>query len=518
VSSAWAPMLPLAMVGTDRQAAGLPAWPGEVGQLVAQAASTADNPAAGVLRAAAVLATCSLAGAQGSPWSGRLPDPASSEALPTISAGPELALLTWTLQDGPLRLQQLVCLALATAHVRLPPMLLPLALDQGRRSLGLRPLLGPVLGERGLWLAAQRADWHYAAGVSAEAADETRWNEGSLEQRRDFLSRERSTDPRRARERLAQSLDELSAKERADLVGVLGARLSLEDEPLLESLRTDRSREVRQSALDLLLRLPSSAHAVHAVARVETLLKQERGLLRKRWQIDAPSAPGSDWKADNVDAARPKNDSLGDRAWWLYQLVRQVPPGWWTLHTGLDASELLRWASGTNWAEALVRGWYDAVFAAPEPAWCEAFLNAWPTAVLRHEPAKVLALLPLAARERYWQRHLRSGDELLAALVPQLLAACPAGETLSASLSLTLAEIVIERAESRTLGDDYVVRAALPELCAMLHIDALAGLGQMARHPDETQSFAETLHAMSRVIAVRRAFTSLATSTTPGTP
>jgi hypothetical protein len=62
------------------------------------------------------------------------------------------------------------------------------------------------------------------------------------------------------------------------------------------------------------------------------------------------------------------------------------------------------------------------------------------------------------------------------------------------------------------------VRAALPELCAMLHIDALAGLGQMARHPDETQSFAETLHAMSRVIAVRRAFTSLATSTTPGTP
>jgi len=514
MSGSWAPLLPLAMVGTDRQASALPTWPDEIGQLVAQVAGNGDSAAAGVLRAAAVLATCGLAGAQGSAWTQPLPVGAPNDAAPALSDGSVLAPVSWALHEGPARLQYQVCIVLARARWRLPPMLLPQALELGRRSLALRPFLAPVIGERGRWLAAQRDDWGYATGVASDASEEARWNEGSFEQRREFLTRERATNPPAARERLAQCLDELPAKERADLLGVLADSLGPGDEPLLDSLRADRSREVRQAACALLLRLPQAAHPRRATARTEALLKQERVLLRKRWLIDAPAAVGSDWKADNIDPARPKHESLGERAWWLYQLVRQVPLGWWTQHTGMTPADLLRWADDTDWTEALLRGWRDVLLAAPEAAWCESLLESWP-AKLRDDPATVLALLPTTARERHWQRQLREGSAAIHVIVPQMLAACRAGETLSPSLSATLVDIIVQRAESRVLSDDYALRGALPELCATLHMDQLDRLMRLPHHADETASFAETLQAVTHVIGVRQALHQLSMSRTP---
>lgn len=514
MSGAWAPLLPTAMIGTDRQTTPLPAWPGEVGQLVAQAADAGHHASTGVLRAAAVLAVCGLAGAQGSAWHEPLPAAAVDDMLPALPDGPLLGLVSWALLDGPPRLQHQLCISLARAQRRLPPALLPQAMELGRRSLALRALLAPVIGERGLWLAAQRDDWRYAAGVSAEAVDEARWNEGSFEQRREFLQRERASQPQAARERLARSLEELPAKERADLVGALSEGLSANDEALLDSLRTDRSREVRQAAGALLLRLPQAAHPQRAVARIEPLLKQERVLLRKRWLIDAPVAAGGDWKADNVDAVRPKTESLGERAWWLYQLVRQVPLGWWAQHTGMSPAELLAWAGQTDWAEALLRGWRDVLFAAPENTWCEALLDKWPKTMLRDDPSAVLALLPVAMRERYWQQHLRDSHVALPVVVHQILAACPPGVTLSASLSAALADIVLQRAAGRSLSDDHSLRAFLPELCCSLDAEALRRIAQMPRHPDETPYFAETLQTVMHVIAVRQGLESLPTPRT----
>jgi Family of unknown function (DUF5691) len=362
--------------------------------------------------------------------------------------------------------------------------------------------------------AAQREEWRYAAGVSAPASDDSRWTDGSFEQRREFLRRERGSDAKAARERLTNALDELAAKERAELVSVLAEGLSGDDEALLDSLRADRSREVRQAALDLLLRLPQAAHSQRAAARMLPLLKFERALLRKRWQIDAPAEAGADWKADNIDAARPKNDALGERAWWLYQLVRQVPLSWWTQHTGMNAAELLEWAAGTDWAQALQRAWRDVLFAAPDAPWCEAFLDHPPPAQTPSDAAAILALLPLAARERHWQRQLRAGMAVLNAVVPQLLAACPPGDTLSAGLSEAIAASIHQAGTSSALSNDYTLRSLLPELACALHPSALEPLAQLTRHADETPSFAQTLQETTQTIQVRRALQSL-TSTRP---
>ncbi|RQO57264.1 hypothetical protein DBR47_15650 [Paucibacter sp. KBW04] len=515
-SNVWAPLLPVAMVGSERHAAALPTWPGEVGAVLVQAISAAPEPATAVLRACAVLAACAQAGARGADWDAELPPACPPEPLPEPQNASLCAQMAWAWQEGPARLQHELCALLASQGQRLPVQHLPDALEQGRRSIALRGPLLPVLGTRGLWLAALREDWRYAAGVQAEAADaEARWTEGTAEQRLAFLARERAQDPAAARERLRLALPELGAKERAELLGVLALKISEADANMLDRMRTDRSREVRQVALSLLLRLPGAAHPSRAAERMALLVRHERALLLKRWVQHAPEAVAEDWKADNIEAARPQHESLGERAWWLYQLVRQLRLSWWQQHTGMKPQDLLQWAAGTDWAEALLRGWRDVLFAAPDSPealdWCRALLNAWPEKHLRDERSAVLALLPLAEREQHWQRQLASTNLGLSTLLSHVLAALPAGAQLSPEFSQALASKLLQRPQQTpdaALRDDYLLRSLLPDLCCVLHpsaLDALAQRLQLAGAGAETASLANTLHSAMQVINTRRA-------------
>lgn len=539
--SAWKPLLPVAMVGTDRQSGPLPEWPGEIGALVAQVgqvvspgqaargtqaappASVVEGPAGQVLRTMAVIATCDAAGTQDRIWTAPPTEPAAVDRLAVVPervdgiegvAGSPRTLLRWALTEAPTRLQQLAFVALAEADLRLPEMLLPLALDAGRRAVALRAPLLPVLGERGLWLARQREDWQYAAGAGGDAPGETQWTDGTLEQRRAFLARERAADAAAGRRRLEAALTELSAKERADLVAQLAVGLEMDDESLLDRLRADRSREVRDVALALLLRLPGAAHPRRAVERLSPLLRRERALLRQHWVIDAPEAAGADWASDQIVIARSSTEKLGERAWWLYQLVRQVPLDWWTTTTGMTPAELLGWAIKTDWADALVRGWFDDLSATREIDWCEAFLETQ-TPLQTHQAAQALQWLPQVRRERHWLRHLQQGALPLSALV----AAASGGETLGAELSQAMTGQLLSRARAGTLKDDYAVRAMLVDFGAVVHADSLSAYASLAdiRAADETAAHAEQLQAVAQTAALRRALLALSPDPTPRT-
>lgn len=506
MSSLWTGLLPAATVGTDRQPGPWPLPGGDIGALARQATEGAE-PATALLRAAAVLATCALAGAQGPVWAEPLPAVAPDDTVPALDAGAAGDAVAWALQSGLARLQHEALLCVGRAGLRLPPRLLPLALEMGRRAVALRAPLLAVLGERGLWLAAQRADWAFAAGASDTAGDDATWTDGTLEQRRAWFSRARAADPAAARERLQAALPELPARERADLVAALATDVGPDDEALLDTLRADRSREVRQAALALLLRLPGAAHPQRAAARLAPLVTLEPGLLRKHWHIDAPTAPPADAKADQLDTPRPEKDSLGERAWWLYQLVRQVPLGWWTAHTGMSPAELLAWAAKTDWTEALVRGWGDVLFAAPDDDWCDALLDHWPPG-LRESPARVLGLLPPARRDRHLLRDARDPALAASALV-QSLAACPPGQTLSADLSGVLAGTLARQVGDGRLNTDYGLRGLLADFACAAHADSLPPLAALPRRADETPSCAEALLTVDRIVTARRALLTL---------
>ena len=346
-ASHWQTLLPAAMVGTDKMAFSSPALSGPIGALLAQLQAQATQPALALLQTAGVLALCERAGQHGTARAASALDTAvaAPETAPALHAQNLQISLRWALAEAPVRLQVELLQRLNAAGLRLPASLLPLALEAGQRSVALRPALLAVLGERGRWLAGQNRYWRYAQGSAADAPLETRWSDGSLAQRVALLKGERQCDPASARERLSAALPELPAKERAELAAVLTEGLSMADEALLVALCKDRGNDVRQTARALLVQLPGSAATQRAIARLQPCLEKPatlKSLLGAKWKIDAPQAAADDWKADGLEAERPKNDSLGERAWWLYQLARQVPLAWWVQHTGMTPAALLQ--------------------------------------------------------------------------------------------------------------------------------------------------------------------------------
>ncbi len=506
--SVWKPLLPVAMVGTDRAPLVVPHLPGDMGALLQQLAQATPDVATRLLQVAGVLATCSAAGARGGVPASP-PTPAPDEANPALAEPALLALLGWVLREAPARLQHLALQRVADHGWRLPSALLPAALELGRRSVALRPPVQAAIGGRGQWLAAQNPEWRYAAGASDEAPLEERWAHGSPEQRRAVLVEERQRDPNAARERLAAELPQLAARERADLLGAMAHGLAPADEAWLDGLMNDRSREVRQVVAGLLLRLPGSGFVQRAVQRVAPLLSHERGLLRSSWRIEAPMQADPAWDAQGVDATRPKHESLGERAWWLYQLARQVPLAWWCERMSCTPKELFAWSLKTDWSEALLRAWRDVLLNTAEPDAIDALLEGWPWKGLAGDPAELTALLPLARREQHWQRRLAKERGALRELLPQLLAACAPGEDLSAPLSDTLAGAVRAAMADAQVVYDYTLRNTLPELCCVLHPGALTALASLPIKGDETPAHAELLHTLARVVDARRTFDQL---------
>ena len=518
----WQSLLPAAMVGTEKMALAAPALDGAVGALLTQLQAQADSPARALLQSAGVLAVCERAAAQGQPGPAPEAGAAAPDTRPALACGSLGITLRWVLAEAPVRLQIELLQRLDAAGLRLPAALLPLALEAGQRSVALRPALLAVLGERGRWLAKHSSYWRYATGSAAQAPLETRWSEGSLAQRVDLLREERRIDAAGARERLRAALPELPARERAELAAVLADNLSMQDEALLVALCQDRGAEVRQTARALLVRLPLSAPTQRAIARLQACLTPQRVLLVvKKWVIEPPQAAGDDWPADGLQAERPKGESLGERAWWLYQLARQVPLAWWTDHTGMAPAALLQWARKGDWTEALARAWLDVLRLAPDSAWCQAFLDHWPSKALQESPAAVLALLPPAAREPYWTQTLQAmhagkvtGFNEVAS---QIVQAYAPGEHVSQPLSALLLEklpLFLARSSLRIPQD---------ELCCVLHPAVLAALlepaalGILASPPDDgkARSAAQVLRNSLQVIAARHAFINLCSTPLP---
>lgn len=513
--SHWNTLLQTALVGTARQPA--PAAPAMAGEFAALLQAIQEGEAQGqLLRAAGAMAIGRRAGFVAPGLSPSDAPVATADERPVLKDTALQAAIADALASGPLRLQHEGLAAVTAAGLRLPHNLLPTALDAGRRAIDLRPAVIPALGERGLWLAARNDDWRYAVGASEQADAQTRWDEGSLEQRRAVLIEQRRDDPAAARERLAAELPQLPAKERAALLGALAENIGPDDEALLDAQLKDRARDVRQAAVELLQRLPESAHVQRIEAFLAPLLSQEGG----SWQLKAPEAADPRWKDDAIDAARPTHDSLGERAWWLYQLVRQAPVSWWTARTGMTPAALLDWAAKGDWKDALLRGWNDAILAAPDFDWCDAMLDrprsqrAW--------VGQLLALLPRERRERHWLRELGDSGDGVQEVVAFADQACAPGETPSAELSRKLAAALRSRVERGDLVNDYVLRQVLGNAAALLHADALHLLADLPRAAEESPGLANALSDTARIVRARQLFSTLLlplpTSSSQGRP
>ena len=248
---------------------------------------------------------------------------------------------------------------------------LPLLLAQQKQIEPLRRLLLPALGERGRWLAAQNLEW---APYVQFAGDEV-WHEGTKKERLAYLKDLRAVEPERACSLLASTWAQEPPADRAAFLDVLDANLSMADEPFLESVLDDRRKDIRKAAALLLARLPDSRLVQRMTARARKLLAWKSGLLRSSLEVHPPAGLDEALLRDGLEYKPPTGTQMGEKAWWLAQIIGLVPPQAWSAGWNKRPAVIIELARKHEWEEALLMGWTQAALRSEDEEWLEALMR-----------------------------------------------------------------------------------------------------------------------------------------------
>ncbi|MFG3248349.1 DUF5691 domain-containing protein [Streptomyces sp. NPDC048187] len=407
----WETLVTSALLGTDRRS---PPG-GERGSDVAYA--LLDAAAAQTVRRRAGLRPARAA---------RRPEPAPEDPRPPLPAAAARRLTT-LLGDRPGTagggrrgsapdLMELLPQWLATANARgfaAPPQALPALLDAARGRTDLRPAALRFAGPRALWLARLNPDWRFALRASAAASGDVSlppgsgaaprvrrlWDEGLFAERVALLSSLRAHDPAGARALLASTWATERAEDRLMFLDSLRTGLEPADEPFLEQALTDRSRNVRATAAELLTALPHSALAARMGARAATCVSLDRTLTPPAIVVEPPYECDAAMERDGVVARPPAG--RGERSWWFGQLAEGAPLATWSVRlAGRTPEEIVALPVSEGWQSELHAAWCRAAVRQRDGAWARALLGAptapeagGPGAVSLAERAKLLGTL-----------------------------------------------------------------------------------------------------------------------------
>lgn len=258
----------------------------------------------------------------------------------------------------------------AAAGWRLPPDLLPQMLDHGARLPRQRPLLLPVLGERGRWLGAINPAWRYAA------VDQGDWRslraawDAEPDGRAALAQSIRERDPEMARQLIEATWRGEADAARRELAGVLERGLSMADEPFLERALDDRDAQVRRRAVELLARLEGSRLVARITAALGDILLLEEGELRPKFPAPISDALVRDGVARPLGSA----NSANDRARLLLQTVGVIPPPYWEQRLGAPPEPIIRAALAGKWPRTLISAFAAAAARHNDRHWAAALL------------------------------------------------------------------------------------------------------------------------------------------------
>jgi hypothetical protein len=393
-------LLRIALLGTRQSGEAVPLLPG--------LATPADSPEQQLLLAAGTLALMQKAGFQPPKAAKEPPVPALADTwqpLGTLGADCFRTLLASN-HYAAFRTDYWQQLA---QHQRLvPPGLLVEALhNESFRQHSPENLT--LLGERGRWLAQQNPDWHAVLAPQHLAEDLGAWETGTLTQRKRFMRQLHQTDAAQARQLLRATLPAEPAATQAALLAELAPTVAAADAVFLAPYLSSKSKEVRQTVVPLLVRLPQSELQERLWQRAVPFLGLKRPLLgRLTLHVTLPESWDKSWQADGIEQKTTSIEG-GERAGWLGQLLSLLPPSRWTAYLGVSAEELLDLAADSEWHTLLLRAWARATYLHQDKAFAASLL-------LRHFTQPNL----LAQQQVTHLASLLHEEEMLALLRSQL--------------------------------------------------------------------------------------------------
>ncbi len=508
--SPWSSLLTTALLGTARQPWQPAIAPGQLGQLLAQLRE--QPPEAALLLTAGILSIHQQVGWQPEtrPATAIAPcppevltpcSPSASRCLQQILAGTSLPLL----------LEWLTLAAIA--QQRIPELHLPALLDKGKQQRSLRSTLLPVLGQRGRWLAAQNSDWDYAIAVTTDAA----WETGSPAARLLALQTVRAESPDRARAWLQSTWSQEAASDRAQFLATLQVGLSAADLPWLEQTLGDRSQAVRRIAADLLARLPDSSIAQQATVYTNQYVSLERQPTLA-WQVQLPLQLDARWLSLGIDPqpAAQGQPQIGEKAWWLLQLLGATPLTVWTEAGQSSPAQLVRLTQTHEWQSVLFNGLALAAQRQGDAAWLEAIFRLW----LRQQAARQeVTLINLKLEDLF---RILSRDRQHQVLIDFLqLPTAKMNDSLMIWLlryttppwSVDLTQLVIQHLDQHLrdtqifANTDWELRAALKEFAHSIPVELTTDVMKFRSRLTTTSHWVQSLDGLLEILQFRQEMT-----------
>ena len=414
ITEVWNSLVAVALLGTERRTATLPSLAAPLGSLLAQIGENADSarPEQAFLGAATLLSAYKRAGQQ-RPAVSMEPPPTPCELEERLYCTPDAAGHLSLMLNGQYADVLPEWLSLLVKRGKLvPPEQIADLLDLGKKQEHLRGDIQLSTGRRGQWLSIQNPQWDYL--VPNEADPDTwqaTWETGNSGTRRALLGKVRRVEPARARALISSTWKEDKAAERCAFITILSEALSIEDEPILEIALDDRSKDVREKAAELLSQVPGSGLMYRMVEGVLPLVSYKEIRHRKLFggttdksyiDIALPEEYTAQMKRDGIEQKAP-HTRLGERAYWLSQILGRIPPALWCERWGVPPGAILAATQNSKeWRDLLMGAWAEAARRHKDVQWVRALLvHSQNDSMVEDIALRLLWVLPAQEREEH---------------------------------------------------------------------------------------------------------------------
>jgi hypothetical protein len=326
-------------------------------------------------------------------------------------------VLSDILETGSISLLQLWLRQCNKAQKIVQPEWLPLLMDTSTRHKMLLPLIKLCYGKRGAWLVQWNNQWVAEKNINREEV----WETGSLEQRKDYLSALRKTDPAEALVILQQIWQQESAAARAALLQPLKVGLSASDLPFLEPLLQDKSNKVKEAALELLKAIPDSS----VVQLYWNQLKSSIGVVKEKvllglskktvFYLHGLQQPDEALFKTGIEKIS-SDKGVPDDLFISLQLLAAVPPGYVDEHLQLPKEEVVKLVTQHERSRELIHLLTMAAIRFKDVAWLKALLALEESGF--HPEA--FQLLSQKEMEQFIMPHLHL-DDMARQIIPYLV-------------------------------------------------------------------------------------------------
>ncbi len=356
-----------------------------------------------------------------------------------------------------------------------------------------------VAGARGAWLGSLVAGlgWLNGEALRDLEAIERAWPDAKSGDRVALLTQARALDATKARGWVEGAWATEKADDRAALIGALATSLSNDDEPFLQTALGDRSQGVRERAVDLLSRLPSSALVGRMSARANAAVGWGRDDDAQALVIEWPAQ----WTKDDVRDALVSATNAGSTARpnWSLAIVSSLPLAYWTDRFARSPEQLIAAGASTT---GVIEGWTRAAARERNVAWSTALLRHWQQIGTRDTPlppilaamTSLLRALPSEIACREVESRLETSGRL--PITELLSAVSPWTVSLSRAYLAVLASAI---AGGSNLTLHHGIEHAAHALSPLCFDDALA-----LTAPPEVPWIARALERFQHVVRVRQ--------------